>query len=442
MSRNRSGLWSRAGAVAAQTPASRNRYVDFLRALSIGAVVIGHWVMAAPYAVGGEITLSNLLEYQPWTRWLTWVFQVMPIFFLVGGYSNGVSWESARNRGQGYAEWLAARLGRLLGPVLALLAIWVLLGVGMGLGGVDATLVGGLSQMALIPIWFLAVYIMVVLVVPLTYAAWRRYGMLSFWMLVGAAIVDDVLFLAAGVSAVGWLNYAFIWVAVHQLGYAWRDGHTAGLRKGAAWAVAGGVALVAMVTLGPYPVSMVSVPGETISNSLPPKLPMLALALVHTGLLLSIEGPMRRWLDRAVPWTATVLVNGIIMTVFLWHLTAATLIVGVAFLMGDVGLGVAPGSGGWWAARPLWLAVYALALVPCALVFGRFERARGRGRVLPGWRLAIGATLACAGLALVALEGVAAPGSGPLGLRLWVLALPFAGAALAGVNPLSRTTPA
>ena len=37
-------------------------------------------------------------------------------------------------------------------------------------------------------------------------------------------------------------------------------------------------------------------------------------------------------------------------------------------------------------------------------------------------------------------EWVAAPGSGPLGLRLWVLALPFAGAALAGVNPLSRTT--
>ncbi|WP_420632668.1 acyltransferase family protein [Candidatus Palauibacter sp.] len=434
-----SGLWSRAATVAAQTPASRNRYVDFLRALSIGAVVIGHWIVAAPYAGGGEITLSNVLEYQPWTRWLTWVFQVMPIFFLVGGYSNGVSWQSASDKGKSYAEWLEARLRRLLGPVLALLAVWVLLGAGMGLGGVDAALVGGLSQMALIPIWFLAVYILVVLVVPLTYAAWRRYGLLSFWVLVAAAILDDVLFLAAGLTVVGWANYAFIWVAVHQLGYAWRDGYTAGLRRGAAWAALGGVALVALVTLGPYPVSMVSVPGETMSNSLPPKLPMLALALVHTGLLLSIEGPMRRWLDRAVPWTATVLVNGMIMTVFLWHLTAATLIVGVAFVLGDVGLGVAPGSGGWWAVRPLWLAVYALALVPCALVFGCFERSGGGGRVPPGWRLAIGATLACAGLALVALEGVAAPGSGPLGLRLWVLALPFAGAALAGVNPLSRT---
>ncbi len=432
-------LWSRAAAVAARTPETRNRYVDFLRALSIGAVVLGHWIQAAPYTGGGDITLSSALEHQSWVRWLTWVFQVMPVFFLVGGYSNGVSWRSASEKGKSYAEWLETRLRRLLGPVLALLAVWALLGVCMGLGGVDAGLVGGLSQMALIPIWFLAVYIMVVLVVPLTYAAWRRYGLWSFWALVAAAIVDDVLFLAAGLTVVGWANYAFIWVAVHQLGYAWRDGYTAGLRRGVAWAALGAAALVGMVMFGPYPVSMVSVPGDEISNSLPPKLPMLALALVHTGLLLSIEGPMRRWLDRAVPWTATVLVNGMIMTIFLWHLAAATLVVGVALLLGGAGLGVDPASAGWWAARPLWLAVYALALAPCTLAFGRLERSGGGGPSRPGWLLAGGAVVACAGLALLALGGIAADGAGPLGLRLWVLALPFGGAALAGVNPLARS---
>ena len=431
-------LWSRAAAVAARTPESRNRYVDFLRALSIGAVVFAHWIQAAPYTGGGEITLSNALEYQPWTRWLTWVFQVMPTFFLVGGYSNGVSWQSARDKGRSYAEWLEVRLRRLLGPVQVLLGAWLLLAIGMALGGVDAGFVGRLSQMALIPIWFLAVYIMVVLIVPLTYGAWRRYRLWSFWALVGAAVVDDVLFLAADLTVVGWANYAFIWVAVHQLGYAWRDGYAAGLQRGAAWAALGGVALVGMVTLGPYPVSMVSVPGDAISNSLPPKLPMLALALVHTGLLLSIEGPMRRWLDRAVPWTATVLVNGMIMTIFLWHLTAATLVIGAALLLGGVGLGVDPSSASWWAARPLWLAAYALALVPCVLAFGRFERSGGPGPPLAGWLLAGCATMACAGLALLALEGVAAEGAGPFGLRLWVLALAFGGAALAGGNPLAR----
>lgn len=433
------GLWTRAAAVAAQTPESRNRYVDFLRALSIGAVVLGHWIQAAPYTGGGEVALSSTLEYQPWGRWLTWVLQVMPIFFMVGGYSNGVSWQSARERGRSYAEWLEVRLRRLIGPVLPLLAVWVLLGAGMGLGGVDAGFAGSLSRMALIPVWFLAVYVLIVLVVPLTHAAWRRYGMWSFWVLVAAAILDDILFFAAGLTVVGWANYAFIWVAVHQLGYAWRDGHTAGLRRGAAWAALGGAALVGMVMFGPYPVSMVSVPGDEVSNSLPPKLPLLALALVHAGLLLSIEGPMRRWLDRAVPWTATVLVNGMIMTIFLWHLTAATLVVGVALLMGNVGLGVDPAAAGsWWAVRPLWLAMYALALVPCALAFRRFERGRGGRRFRPGWLLAAGGTVACAGLALLALGGVATAGAGPLGLRLWVLALPFAGAALAGVNPFAR----
>ena len=432
----RRSIWSQAAALAARTPESRNRYVDFLRALSIGAVVIGHWMMAAPYVTGGELSLGNMLEHQPWTRWLTWAFQVMPVFFLVGGYSNGVSWRSASGSGRPYGVWLASRLQRLIGPVLPLLAAWTLLGAVAGPLGVGPETLAAFSQMALIPIWFLAVYVMVVVLVPLTYAAWQRYGLRSFWLLVLATIVDDALFFGADLSVVGWLNYGFIWLAVHQLGYAWRDGHVAGSRKGLVWALGGAAALIAFVTIGPYPVSMVSVPGQEVSNTLPPKLPMLALGLVHTGLLLSFEAPMRRWLTRAAPWTATVLVNSMIMTVFLWHLTASTLVIGAAVLLGDVGLTVAPGSGSWWVARPIWMGLYALALVPFALGFGRFERGGARPKLIATWRLVAGATLACGGLALLALKGVA--GDGWLGLQIWVLVLPFAGAALAGVNPVRK----
>jgi hypothetical protein len=178
---------------------------------------------------------------------------------------------------------------------------------------------------------------------------------------------------------------------------------------------------------------MVSVPGEEVSNTLPPKLPMLALAVVQIGLLLSIEAPMRRWLNRAAPWTATLLVNGMIMTVFLWHLTASTLVIAGAIWLGDIGLTVEPGSGTWWAARPIWLGLYALGLVLFALAFMRFERGGG-ARTVAAWRQVVGAGLVCAGLALLALHGIA--GDGPLGLQIWFLLLPFAGAALAGVNPL------
>jgi fucose 4-O-acetylase-like acetyltransferase len=432
---SRGGIWSRAAAVAAATPDTRNRYVDFLRALSICAVVIGHWLIAAPYVTGGELTLSNMLEHQEWTRLLTWIFQVMPVFFIVGGYSNGVSWNAARRDGRPYSEWLRGRLQRLVGPVLPLLALWVILGVIAGQLGLSPEMVAAGSQMALIPIWFLAVYIGVVVLVPLTYAAWERYKLTSVAVLALAVVIDDVVFFAADLRAVGWLNYAFIWVAAHQLGYAWRDGYVAGLDLGLAWAVLGGLLLVGIVTLGPYPVSMVSVPGEEVSNTLPPKLPMLALAVVQIGLLLSIEAPMRRWLERAVPWTATVLVNGMIMTVFLWHLTASTLIIAGAIWLGEVGLTVEPGSGAWWAARPLWLGLYAVGLVLFALAFMRFERGGG-ARTVAAWRQVVGAGLVCAGLALLALHGIA--GDGPLGLNLWVLLMPFVGAALAGVNPLGR----
>ena len=120
-------IWSQAKGLAAQTPSDRNRYVDFLRAISILVVITGHWLIAAPYYNDGSLTPSDLLVVQPNTQWLTWLFQVMPIFFIVGGYANAVSLESARRRELGYADWLARRLVRLVTPLLALLVGWALL---------------------------------------------------------------------------------------------------------------------------------------------------------------------------------------------------------------------------------------------------------------------------------------------------------------------------
>jgi hypothetical protein len=434
--RKRGGIWSQAASLAAKTPESRNRYVDFLRALSICAVVIGHWLIAAPYIESGMITVSNMLEHQTWTRWLTWGFQVMPVFFLVGGYSNGVSWQSARRDGRPYNVWLAVRLQRLIGPVLPLIAVWIILAAGAQWYGLRPEMVSVASQMAFIPVWFLAVYVIVVVLVPLTYAVWERYGLWSFWVLALAAAIDDILFFAADLKVLGWLNYGFVWLAVHQLGYAWRDGYVAGIRKGWRWVLGGALVLVVLITFGPYPVSMVGVPGQAISNSQPPKIAMLVLGIVQCGLLLTLEAPMRRWLSRAGPWTAVVLVNSMIMTVFLWHLTASTLAIGCMMWFSGIGLHAVPGSGTWWIIRPAWLLVYLLALLPFALGFGRFERGNPAGEAPAPWRLVTGAALICSGLSFLALDGVA--GDGWLGLRVGVLLLPFAGAVLARVNPLRK----
>lgn len=430
------GVWSRAGELATQTPDARNRYVDFLRAVSILLVVFGHWFAAAPYIdADGEVTATHVLAFAPWSHWLSWALQIMPIFFMVGGFSNGISWSAALRSEKPYGEWLDGRLRRLVGPVLPLILVWILAGIGAHLCGVSPQRVSAASAMALIPIWFLAVYVMVVVLTPLSHALWRRFGMASFWAMVAAAVLMDTAFFN-GFKGFGWSNYLFVWSAVHQLGYAWQEGRMTGTARTLCWALVGLITLVALVHLGPYPTSMVGVPGEDISNTTPPKIPLLALAALEAGLLLTFEAPLRRWLKRLVPWTATILINGMIMTIFLWHLTAMVAVIGVSVALGGSWLELEPGSGDWWSARPLWLAVLAIALIPFVLVMARFERPRivAGAPVAPAWRQVVGALAVCFGLAFLALRGVA--GDDLLGLDLKVVLAPFVGAAL--MRPWSR----
>ena len=213
----------------------------------------------------------------------------MPIFFLVGGYVNGLGWQSAQQRQEGYAAWLTGRLHRLINPVLPVLAVWTLFGLGAVLFDADRALLKIASQFALLPAWFLVVYILVVLLVPLAHRAWQRYGFASFWALAAAAVLVDLLALGVGWRILGWLNYLFVWLAVHQLGFAWQAGRMAAPRRCLLWAAGGMTALIALVTLGPYPISMVTVAGEEISNSLPPNLTLLALGVCQSGLLLALE---------------------------------------------------------------------------------------------------------------------------------------------------------
>ena len=421
--------------MAEQTPAARNRYVDLLRALSISAVVLGHWIMAAPYLLDGSPQLAHLLDIQPWSRWLTWIFQVMPIFFFVGGYSNGTSWDGARERGQDYAAWLEARLRRLLGPVLPLVVLWGVFGAIGTLLGIAQGMIRVGSQVALVPVWFLAIYLLIVMLVPISRAAWHRFGVGSIVAPALLAAANDVVFFQGGLHTLGWLNYLFVWSAVHQLGYAWQAGRLQGLaRTGTIFSV-GAVALVLLTQLGPYPTSLVGVPSQALSNTTPPKLPLLALGLAQIGLALSLEGPVRRWLARKSVWTATVLVNGLIMTIFLWHSTVMMLIIGAGFWLTPSVFDSIPGTPAWWGFRPLWVFGFLAATFPFLIVFTGVERRISNlpSKGIPLARLIAGAVLLCAGLALLAAGGVSA--DGPLGLDWVALVLPLVGGTLAGFGP-------
>ncbi len=432
------GLWNKAKALAERAPPERNRYVDFLRALSIMAVVVGHWLVAAPYiGADGNVVGGHLLGIVPWSQWLTWLFQVMPIFFLVGGYSNGVSWASTRAKNGHYSDWFASRIQRLINPVFPVLLVWAGFAFIATQAGMDRETVRMAVFLALIPVWFLAVYLLVTALAPLTWRLWERLGMWSIGLLVACAFLVDWLTFAAAVPYVNFLNFLFVWLAIHQLGFAWQQGS---LPKG--WPpilfLFGLFALYTFTIDGPYPIAMIGVPGAEITNSMPPTLALLALGVTQTGLVLLLEPWGRKLLGSLTVWTATVLMNGMIMTVYLWHLTAFVLVMVAAWLAGGVGLRVMPGTGEWWLARPLWFALYIAALLPLIAIFARYERGMGaatRERPVPHLRLVIGMIAICVGLAMTAAISIASP-EGVTGVRLWVVALPFIGAALVGFGPV------
>ena len=427
-------IWGRAMEMADQTPVERNRYVDFLRAFSIACVVLGHWLVAAPYVEEGQLTGAHLLGVLDWSQWLTWLFQVMPIFFLVGGYSNGVSWSLTLAREGAYATWLVGRLQRLINPVMPLFLLWAVFAGFANLAGVSVEMVSLVTQLALVPVWFLAVYLIVVAFVPLTWRLWQSLGMGSILLLMGLAIIVDVLEFQVGIKHISYLNFAFVWLAVHQLGYAWQAGRLSGA-SAIVVGVLGLIALLALTVFGPYPIAMIGVPGAEISNSMPPTIALLALGLTQTGLLLSLEIPFRAWLSKTSRWAAVILVNGMIMSVYLWHLTAFIIATALGYAFG-LGLELEPGSPVWWWARLIWVPLFVLFLVPLALLFARFEQGgMPIPDALPAWRLVAAVILVCGGLALTAAGGIGS--AGWTGIKLWVVALPFIGAGLVNFGPLA-----
>lgn len=428
-------IWSQASEMAALTPPERNRYVDFLRAVSILVVIIGHWMIATVYVVNGEMDAGHLLAGRPQLHWLTWLFQVMPIFFIVGGYANAVSLESAKRKGIGYAGWLSARLNRLVSPLLVLLIAWAILAVVMTFFGARPEVTQYVSQAALIPTWFLAIYIFVIILAPLAYKFWQALGFTSFLIFVAGGILTDVAFFAADMQWLGWTNYLWVWLAVHHLGFAWRDDRLGRVMKRLLFSAAGFAALWLLVTKGPYPLAMVGSPDPGLSNTLPPKITLIALGVFQFGLLLALESPMRRALNSLRLWTATALINSMIMTVYLWHITVMVIFAAVLYMAGGIGLGIEPGTPDWWWSRPIWVLVLFVLLLPVALLLSPLER-RGRaaGAAIPSVVRQIGgAIMICLGVALLALYGY---GGGPIErLDLISFGLVIVGSGISGVLP-------
>ncbi|MFJ9811524.1 acyltransferase [Streptomyces sp. NPDC101158] len=347
--------------LAAATPATRDRYVDLLRVASLGVVVLGHWLMAAVTADG---RVGNLLAVVPGLQLLTWALQVMPVFFFVGGFSHALA---HRSRPQ-YAAFLRARLQRLLRPTMVFIGVWGALALTVQLLGADGGLTGVALRLVTQPLWFIGIYLAMVAFTPPLLTLHGRYGWGAFGGLVAGAVLVDVLRFAAGVPYVEFLNFALVWLAVHQLGFLRADGM---IRRPALLAGAGLAGAALLVALGPYPLSMVGMPGERVSNMAPPTLALLCHGLWLVGAVELLKGPGARFTARARVWRGVVAANGIAMTAFLWHLTAMLGVYGALLALG-VRL-PEPATGAWWAQVPLRVAAAAALTAVLVGVFRRFE---------------------------------------------------------------------
>lgn len=434
-----SALLPTVASLADQTPAERNRVVDLLRATAILVVVLGHWLMAAVYVDDdGGLHRGDLLDLAGWTHPLTWVLQVMPVFFLVGGYSNALSWRSARRRSEGYGAWLRSRLRRLVLPVLPLMVFWAVVAPSAHAAGVDADLLRIASRASLVPTWFMAAYVVVVAVAPLTLLAWERLG----WWSIGTGLalggIVDVISVGQDLVAVGFLNYLVVWSTVHMLGYAWLDGELASGTRRVALVVVGFGVLHLLTVQGPYAVSMVGLSTGEIDNAYPTRVTQGFLALLQAGVVLTLEPLLRRLVARRRVWVLTVLVNARIMSIYLWHLTMLGVLVGGSMLLDGFGLRRLPDTAGWWATRPLFFAILALLTAGAVAIVGRLETPAPDPRPAPSAvRPVLAVVGTCAGLGALASMGIARDGE-----ILWYLPLvPVVACVLGGVVRLPGRAP-
>ena len=426
--------------IADATPPNRNRVVDTVRAGAILVVVFGHWLAASIWLqANDEIALKNSLEWIPYAGWVTWVVQVMPIFFLVGGYANGRALASKGDAFE-YGDWVTRRVRRLFTPVIPLLVVWTILIVVLGpFIPTDVVRAGAMS--ATVPVWFIAVYVAITAVAPMAYRWWASAGLWSVVALGGAAIVVDYLRFAIDVPGVGWINFLFVWLAVHQVGFWWasreRDDNTITPALGMAIAAGSLGVLIAVTWSGWYPVAMVGVPGAEVTNMTPPTFAMFLLGMMQAGVIWAASGPISRFAHRSRPWHGVVAVSGVMMTIYLWHLTAMTLVASVfLFAFDGRAFRIEPGTTEWWLTRPIWVAVLVAVTLGLVTVFARFEwRVRDTpppartGYVVAGVLLVAGATASVSYFGLATADATVN----------WIIPIAaFAGAGIMGAYPARR----
>ncbi|QQQ75595.1 hypothetical protein IOD16_31625 [Saccharothrix sp. 6-C] len=341
--------------------ATPDRYATFLRLSALALVVIGQSLITVLHWAGVSAT---------WLWLLTWALQAIPVFYFAGGHANLVGWHAVQAEQGGYGRYLAARITWLLRPVLAFVLAWLVLPLPLELLDVDKSRVEMFGRLIAHPLWFLGLYLVAVAATPVMAWLHRHARLVTPVALVAAMIVVDLARIGFPWRPGGHLNLVLGALLLQQLGFHYADGslHRVPRKVLGVLALAAVPVLLALITFGGYPRTMMPLPGEGSSNLSPPTVCLLVLGLAQICLVLLLKPRVTAWLAGSRPWRVVEFARTAPMTVYLGYLTVLAAVIGV------LGLLDSPAAFDWVATKPRWLAVLVLLLLPVLAVFHRFER--------------------------------------------------------------------
>ncbi|MDH6182275.1 peptidoglycan/LPS O-acetylase OafA/YrhL [Microbacteriaceae bacterium SG_E_30_P1] len=352
----------------------RDLTLDLARVFCVLLVVVIHLLMVG-VGVGadGELIAQTPTESPlgaaPWFPLATWAGQIMPLFFVVGGFASITAWRSLTRRGGTGADYVRNRVLRLAQPALPLYIFYaIVIGAAMVLA-VAPELVTLAVQGAASPLWFLAAYTLCQALVPFMVGWHTRAPRATVVVLLAGAIVVDAVRYSTGIQQIGLLNLAFVWLLVQQIGFWYADGW---FGRRPAWqlvtiAAIAYASLVPLTTWGPYSDNM-------LTNLNPPTLPLVALAIAQACVLRLLRPALAALMNTHAARAVVFLAGTRLMTIYLWHLPVILILTGVTLLI--PGAAPEPGTAAWWWSRPLLYVLVLAGVFGLSLVVGRWEAPR------------------------------------------------------------------
>ncbi|MBK8459458.1 MAG: acyltransferase family protein [Micropruina sp.] len=323
-----------AGTVVHRT--ERNHLIDAARTSSVVMVVLFHSVLFGVQIVDG---MPVVTAWEPGPSWwpFSWLVMIVPVFFVAAGYADATAVDGMRSAGTDLAHYLARRGSRIVAPLVLFSTLVAALSTALAWqpGAPPALLYPGTSGLSWLELstyvsrdycyflWFVAVYLLLLFLAPLTVTAQDRFGVLVLAVLGGLAAAFDQLSFALNEPQARSPNVFLVWAACHQVGIAYQRGW---FRGGPRWLpiitlVGAGSGIAALIAVLDYPPAAVAFSDRGVANNLPPTVALALLAVAQASLLGILEqaGVMRTLSGRLARALRTA--NALTVNVYLWQST-------------------------------------------------------------------------------------------------------------------------